>query len=202
MEAAMLPDFPKLKFDLLGCLKLFLESRMLEHLGPLSESRRVRYFEGQKRQMIRRSGERETVEPFDLSSTLTFKDDELPTLTLDNLLQRLDSAAKGMAGQMATHVHESISEVADRVGNAIDANRKKVSAEMILEMFSKIDIEFDDNGRPLMPSLHCHPNQGKAVRMAMEQLDDSPDLRKQWQELMITKKEEWRVREASRKLVG
>lgn len=198
----MLPDFPKLKFDLLGCLKLFLESRMLEHLGPLSESRRVRYFEGQKRQMIRRSGERETVEPFDLGSTLTFKDDELPTLTLDNLLRRLDAAAKDMAGQMAKHAYESISEVADRVGNTIDAKQQKISAEMIVESLSKIYIEFDDHGRPQMPSFHCHPDQEKAVKVALEQLDESPSLRNQVKELMIVKKEEWRVREASRSLVG
>lgn len=198
----MLPDFPKLKLDVWRHLHSFLESRMLRHLGVLSQSPRVRFFEGHERMVVRESGDREAVESFDVSATMTFRDEELPTLSLEDLLERLDAAAKDMAAQEAKHTYDNISEAAKRVGNALDAKQQPVSAEMVLEMLSKIAIEFDENGRPRMPSLLCHPNQEKAVRMAMEELDEGPDLRKQTQELMIIKKEEWRVREASRKLVG
>lgn len=198
----MLPDFAKLKSDLSRRLLLFMESRKKEHLGAFSQSPRVRLFEGQGSKMIRESGEVEQVNPSDLSTTIILGDDEVPTLTLEDLLLRLDSAAKEMAGQQAKRAYEIVAEAAKQVGNSVDAKQNRVSAEMILEGLSRVHIEFDRNGRPLMPSIHCHPDLEKAVQLASDELKRNPDLREQMKELMILKKEEWRVREASRRLVG
>ncbi len=198
----MLPDSAKLKRDLSARLRRFLEIRMLHHLGPLAESPRVRFFEGERRAVVRRSGQQEPVEPFEISSTMTFQNDELPTLSLENLLEKLDLAAQDMAAQVARHSYEVISKAAESVGNMVDAKQMRVSAEMILEGLSKMYIAFDESGRPQMPSIHCHPDLEKAILLATEELERSPALRQQLIELLILKKEEWRVREASRRLVG
>jgi len=198
----MLPDFCKLKSDISARLRRFLESRMLHHLGPFSESPRVTFFEGQGRTLTRESGHQESIDPFDLSATMIFRTDEIPSMTLEDLLRKLDEVAKEMAGQMARHTYDTVSEAAKRVGNAVDAKQRVISAEMILDGLSKMHIEFDLQGRPHMPSIHCHPDLLRAVKLASEELERDPSLRKQMKELLILKREEWRVREASRRLVG
>jgi hypothetical protein len=198
----MLPDFTKLKAELSSRLREFLERRTLYHLGPLSESPLVHFFEGEGRTMVRRSGEQEIVPLIETSAVLTFEDDELPTLTLESLLQRLDSAARDMAGQRAKYAYERISQAAESVGNLVDAKQMTFSAEMIIEALSKVHIAFDEMGRPQMPSFICHPDLEKAIRLAYEELDRNRNLRKQVKELLVLKKEEWRVQEASRRLVG
>ena len=198
----MLPDFPKLKLDVWRHLRSYLESRMLQHLGMLSQSPRVRFFEGHESTMVRESGDEETVELFDVSATMAFRDEELPTLSLEDLLERLDAAAKDMAGQMAKNAYDTVSKAAERYGNAIDVKQRALGAEMILEGLSRMHIHFDRDGRPQIPSIVCHPDLEKAARLATEELDRNPALRKQMQDLLVLKKEEWRVREASRSLVG
>ena len=198
----MLPDFTKLKTDIDSRLRRFLERRMLHHLGPLSEIRRVRFFEGRGRTVIRESGEKESLELFDLSATLSFRDDELPTLTLDDLLQRLDAAAKDMAGQQARHLYKTIEEAATRVGNVVDGKQRTISADLLLQGLLRIQIEFDRRGLPVMPSFYCHPDLESAIQLAREELERNPGLREELKQLLILKKEEWRVREASRRLVG
>jgi len=198
----MLPDFTKLKEDIDSRLRRFLEQRMLRHLGPLSEIRRVRFFEGRGRTVVRESGEKESIGLFDLNATLSFRDDELPTLTLDDLLRRLDAAAKEMADQQARHIYNTISEAARRVGNVVDGKQKAFSAEQLLQVLLKIQIEFDRSGLPVMPSFLHHPDLENAVRLAREELVRNHMLREELKQLLILKREEWRVREASRRLVG
>ena len=84
----------------------------------------------------------------------------------------------------------------------VDAKGKKLDAELILKMLETIQLEFYPDGRP--HALHVvgglfTPERLKAVD---EEFQSNPELQKRRDELMARKREEWRAREADRKLVG
>ena len=198
----MLPDFPELKSEISDTLFEFLRLRISYHLGPLSEIRHIQYFESTDRRVRHASGETEEHQMRRMEAEMTIKHDEFPNMTLEKLLEKLDHVAQEMARQMAQYTYQTISEATAKVGNVIDAKRAKLSAETILEALTKIQIDFDSVGRPKMPSVHVHPNLESAVLLTIKQFDENPALKKQFREIIQRKKEEWRAREASRRLVG
>jgi hypothetical protein len=103
---------------------------------------------------------------------------------------------------MAEAFYRSMSETLDRAGQSISAQGRPLSAEHILEMLTKIQIDFDQSGTPRLPEIHIHPRMQEAADKAMRELQTNAELGRQWEALIVQKKEEWRAREASRRLVG
>jgi hypothetical protein len=198
----VLPDYPKLKKDLASQLTRFLQDRTRAYLGPLAEIRRLRAFEGDAFSIVRAGEEEEPHEFDDVESIVTISNDELPTMTLESLLAKLDEAAEGIARQIAQGIYRTIFEATERAGAVLDTGGQQVSAQTILDALSGMQIDFNDDGTARFPQIHIHPDLSEALRIAMEQLDSNPSLRREFRRLLERKREEWRVREASRKLVG
>jgi hypothetical protein len=198
----LLPDYPNLKSDLAAHLHRFLRMRHDLYLGPLSRIARITFREGQTYSLTRSSGEEEPGEFKEAAASITIKDAEVPSMTLESLLLRFDNAAQDMARQQAKGVYGSIAKATEKAGNVFDAGGQKLTAEMILEVLSKIQIDFNRDGSPRMPEMHIHPNLSDAVRLAGAELERNPALKRQLRQLLEEKKEEWRAREANRRLVG
>jgi hypothetical protein len=197
----MLPDYVDTKEQLQNVLNRWVRRRVREHLGPFGESPRYTVFEGTGTSIIR-ANNREDVSPMlRIESEFEVKFDEVPTLTLIDILRSLDEVAQKIADQMAKHAYSSISEAAERVGNVVKA-AGKITPEVILELFDKIEIEFDDNGNPEFPSIHIHPDVAETLKEALAQLQEIPENRQRFEAILAIKKEKRRVREANRKLVG
>jgi hypothetical protein len=198
----MLPDFPQLKSELAARLNHFLEKRMHFHLGALSEARKINYIEGDRSKMIRHNGDIEPILPTELKASISWNEAELPSITLEEVLTRLDEAAKEMAAQMARQTYASLSQTSEKAGTVVDAKNTPMRAELILEWFSQIYLDFNRDGKPQLPSIISHPSQSEGVKEALKELDRNPNLNHKFREIIETKREDWRVREASRRLVG
>jgi hypothetical protein len=199
----VLPDYPKVKADLAARLNEFVKKRVDHYLGPLRGIPQVRLFEGDGgRSLTREDGETETGEAVEMRAPLSVASDELPTLTMDALLSKLDEVAKEMARQMAESAYQAVSDAVEKVGNVVDAGGGTLTAELLLESLSAIHIEFRPDGTAQMPEMHIGQSQAEAVRLAIMELETKPKLKQKFAELMEAKWEEWRAREASRKLVG
>jgi hypothetical protein len=198
----MLPDYPKLKADLSVRLVRFLRARHDFHLGPLSHVSRIKFFEGDTYSLKRSSGEVEPGEFKEAAALITIKDEEVPGMTLELLLQKLDDAAQDMARQQGESVYRSISEATEKAGNVVDAGGQRLTAQSILDALSKIQIDFNRDGTPSMPEIHIHPRLSEAVLRAGEELEKNSDLKRQLKQILAEKREEWRAREATRRLAG
>lgn len=198
----MLPDYPAVKKDLASRLVDFLRIRTGHHLGVLDDIRRVQYFEGDEHSLTRGTGETERSRFRQMSSEVTFQTRDLPKLPLPLVLQRLDGAAADMARQQAQMLYEGVSEAVEKVGNVVDAQGRKMTASLIIEMLEKLHIDFDQFGRAHLPQMHIPPNLEESLMGALRELEEDPIMRKQYQAVIEQKREEWRAREASRKLVG
>jgi hypothetical protein len=199
----MLPDFTSLKAELSKFLIEFVRLRMQVHFGPLAKIPRQNFPEGDASAIERAaSGEVEETQFMPAHAELQVKMAEIPSLTLQEVLQRMDKMAESLAGQMAEAFYRSMSETLDRAGQSISAQGRPLSAEHILEMLTKIQIDFDQSGTPRLPEIHIHPRMQEAADKAMRELQTNAELGRQWEALIVQKKEEWRAREASRRLVG
>lgn len=137
-----------------------------------------------------------------VSSNFTLNKSEIPTMTIEDVLLRLGETAQDMARQTAQYMYGTIAAAVDKVGNTVSAGGKKPTAETLLEALTKIQIDFNPDGSPRMPEWHVHPDAANAIELAGEELERDPELKREFGQLLARKKEEWRAREANRKLVG
>lgn len=198
----MLPDNPTIKHDLSELLRDFMHAQIGYHWPPFKEIRQVMYFEGDTHSMTREDGETEKSSFQTMASEVTFEMDELPKLPLQTVLERLDEVAADIARQHAEMFYGTISDAVEKVGNVVDAKGKRLTAETLLEMYNKLQIDFDRFGQPNLQQIHMPPELEERAEQALRELSEDPGMRKQFEDLIIQKKEEWRAREASRKLVG
>jgi hypothetical protein len=198
----MLPDFPLLKKDVSIPLLEFLARRRDFYLGPLARMRQSALFEGEGQRIGRESGVFEDSETWSLHATFELTPEELETMTLEKILVRLNSMAKDLAGQMAKNFYGAMRRTTEKTGQVVDGSHREISADIIMEMFDKLDFDFDRNGQPLMPELHIPPNLENKLRSVLEDAQNNEELRSRFESLIERKKGDWLAREASRKLVG
>lgn len=198
----MLPDYPKLKSELQGALTKILQARFRAHSGILNEIPRSRVFEGTGTQIQRASGQVEDSDDLSAQGVLTIKNAELPKLTFDDVLKKLDGMAQELAAEATRKLFKSLDALTERTGNVVDAGGKPLSAQAIIEVLEKIHIDCDEDGNLRLPTIVIHPKQTDALKAAEQEMEGNPELKKRYEETLEAKREEWRVREASRKLVG
>lgn len=196
----MLPDFPHLKKK----LAKFLDARMKfvrDRATPFSRAAAVYIQEGNCMKMVRADGSEETIEMKHHHAEIRISNDELENLSPDDIQRKFDEAAREMADQMTQTCFESINKAIAEVGNSV-RYKGMPTVEDVFRMYETIDIDFDDSGRPMLPTLMCGKNMAEHLQTLHSQIESDPESNKRFANLMIRKKEEWRDREASRRLVG
>jgi hypothetical protein len=198
----MIPDFPVLKKELNRAITRFMRERFKFHQGPLSDVPQGRVFEGRRNVIVREDGSEDETKIREVSAETRIAADEIRELHLPKLLEKLDATVQEMAATQARHFYETISEGAEKIGNTVDGGGQRFTAELFLQAIERIWIEFNADGSPQMPTIHISPNQTDDVKRTIERLESEPDLKKRFDAIMTKKREEWRAREADRKLVG
>jgi len=198
----MIPDFAVLKEELNGAITRFMRDRFKFHQGPLSDVPQGRIFEGRRNIIVREDGSEDETKMQELSAETRISADEIRELHLPKLLQKLDDSVKEMAAAQAQHFYQTMSEGVEKVGNTIDGGGQPLTAELFLQAMEKIWIDFNADSSPQMPEVHISPNQTDNVKRMIERLESEPHLKRRFDQIMLKKREEWRAREADRKLVG
>jgi hypothetical protein len=134
---------------------------------------------------------------------MSVHDDEFAGLPIAEVMRRLRDLATEMASGRAAHVVATLDAACQEVGNVVDAEGAPIGPELLLRMWETIDIDFDDAGRPRMPSIHVGTaEQADAVREAQARIAADPKLRARAEEIMQRKRDAWLAREADRTLAG
>ena len=101
-----------------------------------------------------------------------------------------------MAEKQAKLSYEVIRKTAEEVGNVTNSSEGSFSIGSLLKALEKMHIDFDEEGQPIGLTFVANPNS--PIDKAFLQAADDP----RYQALMERKREEWRVRENNRALVG
>ena len=198
----MLPDYPQIKAELKTTAEEFMQFRFRQYLGPLAGIPEVRVFEGNSKKHFARTGGSHESPMMDITAEMNIHKDDLPTRSLSQHLGDLDSLAKDMAYKMSTRVYQGISKAVDDAGNVVSTQGIGFRPDALLEAMAKVAVEFEQDGTPRMPSFHVGEQNAEALRNALQEIDRDPEMLRRHSDIMKQKREEWRAREASRRLVG
>ena len=198
----MLPDYPQIKAELKTATEEFMQFRFRQYLGPLADIPEVRVFEGNSKKHFGRTGGSHESPMIDITAKMNIHKDDLPNRSLWQHLGDLDSLAKDMAYKMSTRVYQGISKAVDDAGNVVSTQGIGFRPDALLEAMAKVAVEFEQDGTPRMPSFHVGEQNAEALRNALQEIDRDPEMLRRHSDIMKQKREEWRAREASRRLVG
>lgn len=198
--ANMLPDFPKVKKKILEILNKRMQARSMSVL--FQNVKHLLYHEGHCYRIIRADGSVAENEFKEASSEITLDLSEWDSITMEDVIAKVDAAAEEMGSQMARHFFDEISKSVEEVGNVIDAKGGPFTVEMCLELLEKVELEFYEDGTPHELTLVCSPKMAPRMKAELQHLHTDPELARRYNELIEQKRDEWRERENTRKLVG
>jgi hypothetical protein len=198
----MLPDFVRVKERRRRWFNRTVQHEM-ERLAPLlKRMRTVQQHEGRRLRYETVEGDHDVV-AYDnkLSLSLKIQMDEIARLGPAGYLAKAREMAAELAPQAMRHLFGTVERYSQEAGTAVDAGGKPFDPMMLLDGFEKMDLDFDEHGRPELPTFVMNPSQSDAFAKKMREAEQSPEFRRRWDEVMTRKLVEWRDREADRKLV-
>jgi len=198
----MLPDYPALKSEIMEFLNIFLRRRTEYYAAFVSQIPKCRIFEGTQTEMHRSSGRKEVNPMIAAKTLLKIRADEVPTLSIPDILTKLDGVAKEMAEQIEKGFFLSLAKTLERAGRKFGQKGQRLTGKTLLESLRHVSVPFDDKGQPDWPTLLIGTAMRDAAETARKEIAEDPELKREFEALMVQKREEWRADEASRKLVG
>lgn len=106
---------------------------------------------------------------------------------------------------LAKHQHEALFEelsaATKAAGTEVKAGGKPFSAELWLEGLEKMQFSFDLEGNWRPPTIVIHPDQADRVKTEIERLEADPVLIQRMEAIIEAKRQDWRDREARRRVV-
>lgn len=196
----MLPDFPETKNLFSRFFRTYMRRKFRE-VSPFSVLQTRHLHEGRAMRIIRADQSESTSGMEQLSAHLEIKFDEIENLTLQKAIEKHDAMVVDLVRKQTHFIRERMtSEIPE--SQTLDAKGRKFDAQLLIEMLEKIQIEFYPDGRPhelFVDSSLFTPERMAAVE---KEIESNPELKRRFDEMMERKKEEWRAREADRKLVG
>lgn len=198
----VLPDLPSLKQDIQRLIDRYLHSQVHARLGVFDQSPKHIVHEGNRMRVIRADGSIDETDPQQASSEMLLKMDEVPSMSVQQRVKKLDEMAEDMARQMSEHLYGALSAGLNKAGQVVNRNGVPFDIEVLFEVLEKIQLEFDESGKHNQISVVIPPALASRVKEVFEQITSDPQLKVRHEEIILKKKLEWRDREAARKLVG
>ena len=193
----MLPDFLKTKEKLKRMIDAERKKAQLQHMGPFADVPQSKIFEGDKVVFISENGSCEEVKMEKAEVKIEIKWEEIEEMTHERVLDKIDTLARDMAKKIAKSLYELMSEAAEEAGNVSSSDGALISVDLLLEGIGKMHLSFDEEGQSGL-TFAANPKLSPSLDKTISQLKTDP----RYQKLMEQKREEWRVRESRRKLVG
>jgi len=197
----MLPDFPDLKRELMRIVTARMRRRVYRDSGVMSEIRRFQSHEGHKFTIYRADGSSETTRYRLTTVDLSVKNSELPQMSPQELLARIDDVADAMAEKVTKQLFEKLRRTAAQAGTATNAAGRPISAELLFEALEKIELDFyEEDESPHELTMFVGPELAKVLARLIPIWRQDPSFDKKYGEVMAKKRAAWRVRESRRKL--
>ena len=198
----MLPDFLKTKEKLKKMLDSEMKKAHLRHLGPLANAPVSRMFEGNKSIIVREDGSIADMNPQAITAEFVINLAEIERMSHEMILDKINTMAKEMAEKQAKLSYEVIDKAAEEAGNVVDADGETFSIDLFFQALEKIDRDFDEAGNPSELTWTVNPKLFPSIAKIIKQAKTDPEIDKRFKALTERKREEWRVRENNRELVG
>ena len=197
----MLPDFPEVKNrasrDLLRWIR-----HQVPNVTPIIQGiATFRQHEGRIGTIVRADDSQDTIDYQPSEFAFSLDREEMRRFDLQAIHEKLNKLAKEMGADQSRRLLEMAGKAADSVGNVVHSG-DSLTAEKFLEMFSKVQMDFDPRTLQPMPGFMfvMHPDTAARVVPRAKEWEEDPVYKAKYEAILNTKREEWRDREARRKL--
>lgn len=198
----MLPDFKKAKDrahrDLLRWVR-----RSIPAVTPLIQGvATVRQHEGRSGSIVRPDETRDTIDYQPQSFELALSRDEMKRSDLRILQEKLKTLSEQIGQAQTKRMLQVAGEAADSVGNVVHADGN-LTQDHFLEMLRRVQMDFDPETLQPAPGFFwvMHPDTAASIIPKVKEWEKDPEFNARYERVMEEKREEWRDREADRKLV-
>jgi hypothetical protein len=192
-----LPDYPTLKQEIYQMFLLIMKQGRDERMAPFNQ--RVICHEGEVQTYSTVDGEIRTVEMKGLSIEDTLTLTELAHMTHQEIVERVLRFGVQFGERMARSFIADLDAELEAQDRVTDAGGRVLDGALLLELFDDIEIDFDQDGRAILPTfITGNPAAGDTIRRLM---NEDVEFTGQFGSLLERKKAEWVERESHRKLV-
>jgi hypothetical protein len=197
----MLPDFPDVKRVILRSAAHL--TRMGAEQDPLLGAiPTFRQHEG-NRATLRRVDGTEAVLDYrtPLTAQVEFTIDQVREKGPEVAREAARSMAHDLNQQLANKLIDTIDKATEEVGNVIQAGGKPFSTRTYLDALRKMDLGFDDEGNWEPLQFVAGEQLSKRIDAVLEEAERDCAFIAERDAIVAEKREEWRAREANRRLV-
>ena len=192
----MLPDWPNLKRLWEERFRRLLNERMVQ--GPLASlTTRIKYFEGDTSEIIDSIGQTQERSPKLLASSFEVDRQDLIERGPVAFWDTFSRLANDLASQMSSGILDEVNQVTEKTGNVVNIGGSDIALDTILQMLAKIEMDFDEEGRPQFPTLVTSSETFEKL----SKLQQDEHYRRKLDRIIEQKRREWIDRESHRKLV-
>lgn len=117
------------------------------------------------------------------------------------IFSKIPELVEEMVAQRFKALFDKMEDVTRRTGNIVDGKGAGLTPDLIMETLEKIDISFDENGNPHLPTLYISPDVSKKMGENDDLWKETPEMVQKMTKLIEKKRREWNDRQDRRKLV-
>ena len=132
----------------------------------------------------------------EISSTMQMKYKDIEDYNLDKFCEELYGVVSNQIESQHKMIYDGIIKATELTGNVVNIKKDNMSADIILDMIEKIEINFDDDGNPIYPEIHVGSGMWEAIKDI--KFNDSQKDREE--KILEQKREEWYAKKHHRKL--
>jgi hypothetical protein len=122
---------------------------------------------------------------------------EIVAGNFDSIYVALDQIAEQSLATLMPALFEHIGQVAEAVGNTVDANGRELSWDLVLDLIEKIQMTFDENGQPNKITMAAGPGLYERLQALQR---PTPEQVRRHEEIIARKREEFRAQRRRRAL--
>lgn len=196
----MLPDFPETKRLFSRFFRTYMRQKIRE-VSPYGAVQMRYLHEGRAMKITRADLSESTSGMEQLSTHLEIKFDEIENLTLQKSIEKHDAIIADLVQKQTHFIRERLSSEIPET-QTLDAKGRRFDAQVVIDMLEKMQIEFYPDGTPHKIFVDGPLFTPERMAVVDKEFESNPELKRKYDEMMEKKKEEWRAREADRKLVG
>jgi hypothetical protein len=197
----MLPLYPRLKAEIERLLVDVARQAAQRQLGPFADMPPAQQHEGDRLEYMTIDGDEKKVSYQRTVVDYEIRPADIPTMTFRDAIAVVVGKGRELGLQQARLYFESMNRSIEQVGNALDAGGQPFSVDLFLQLLDRVQIAFDEQGNPQLPTLHVGPDLEASASQVLEGASKDPSAQARLNEIIERKREEWNAEQDRRKLV-
>ena len=199
----MLPDFKRVKTHVNRNLLQWVRQQIPAEAPLLQGVAMFHQHEGKSGKIVRSNESEDPIDYQEATYESVLNREEMKRFDLKAIMQKLTEVANQFGQAQTQRMLEAAGKAADSVGNVVHAGGT-LTPDKFLEVLRRVERDFDPQTLQPNPGFTCvlHPDLAASVIPKVKEWEKDPAYKAEYERIMAVKLEEWRDREANRKLVS